>query len=196
MKRILAMGVACAALLWATAASAQDTSSQRNGNVGLGADAALNLSNAEAANGISGRYQVSDKLGAQAILRIDYRSGPGDEAASFFNLGLRAIYNLATVQNAAFGIVGGLGFYRLGTDDGAGNGLAELGFVIEAGLRTEYFVTKSFSIHGEVGIALAFLGDGNIPEGVADDEFGAVSGTNIFVGDGDLVGNAGFTFWF
>lgn len=195
MKRILAMSVACAALLWATAASAQDTSSQRNGNIGVGADAALNLSNAEAANGISGRYQVSDKIGAQAIFRLDYRSGPGDAAASFFNLGLRAIYNLATVQNAALGLVGGLGFYRVGTDDGNGNGLSELGIVLETGVRTEYFVTKSFSIHGEVGIVFAFLGDSFI-FGDQNNGGDAVTGTAIVLGDGDLVGNAGFTFWF
>jgi len=193
MKRILAI-VACAMMLSATAASADDTS-QRTGNKGLGVDAALNLSSSEAANGISGRYQVSDKLGAQAIFRLDFVSGPGDLSTTFLNLGLRAIYNLVSVQNAAFGAVGGLGIYRLSVDPGVEgvDGESELGLSLEGGLRAEYFVTRSFSIHGEVGIVFAFLGGEDLGTSALP---GSPDGTTIFLGDGDLVGNAGFTFWF
>lgn len=195
MRRILAIGVACAALMWTTAALAQDTSSQRNGNFGIGADQALNASidgSVGTANGISGRYQLNDKIGLQAIFRLDIESGPGDDSSETqLNLGLRAIYNLVSVDNAAFGAVGGLTVLSRSVEL-AGNDSSSTGFNIEAGLRAEYFVTKSFSLHGEVGLVIALLGGEDGP--VAQEQ--SPAGTTILIGSGDLLGVAGFTFWF
>ena len=195
MKRIATIAVVAAALSLSSTASAKDMS----GRMGIGADSSLSVFNPGSSPssspttipGISIVYQSSRVFGIQAILayaRVSQTVGDEDLSASDTVLALRAIYSLLHTSNTSVGVVGGIAIDRQSQSfAGMSDSVTHLAF--EVGVRPEWFVSDWFSIHTQVGVSFTSFSESN--DG-ADD-----GGSHMSVfGSADLLGSAGFTFYF
>jgi hypothetical protein len=212
MKRwsvaLFALVMVCASLAYTTPAQAKDMT----GRFGLGADTPLGFFTQSAptpakpfANfdevsvpGLSAVFQISEIIGLQMIFSFQLQSGDNAAGSSSLSYGLnrwgvtlRGIFATALSDEVNLGIVGG--FTIMGQnakEDGVGTfDKSATFFSAEAGLRPEWFITDYLSIHTQIGISFSLLDADN--SGYSD------GGFNLnFFQNADLLGNAGFTFWF
>lgn len=183
------MSIVCAALLVGSAAHAQE---ETVGKLGVGVDRPLAFFGSfvgPSQPGIGVTFNVNPLISVQGI--IGYRSDSADDnSESDLGIGLRGFFDVLTflvAEDAAVRapLVGGLVIHRESADVG-GMDTSATNFAVEAGVRPEWFVNQWFSVHTEIGIALEFLSEDSGIEG---------TGISIFA-NGEVMGNAGFTFWF
>ncbi|MEM9073706.1 MAG: hypothetical protein AAGE52_34770 [Myxococcota bacterium] len=178
----------------APVAEAKDMS----GRFGLGADTSLGWNAVFAENafsfdaaipGLSAVYQVSDRFGIQALFGVGFaKEEEPDNKAVVWNTGVRGIVNLGLSESVNLGFALGLGVSGIRTNPEGADSTSAIWVGLELALRPEWFVTDWFSFHTQVGIGIAIL----------DDELGGSDGSvgvDLF-GSANLLGNAGFTFWF
>jgi hypothetical protein len=157
------------------------------GRVGIGFDTAIT-----GATGVSATYGVVPRVAVQGIYAFESESGGGmmgDTSSTVIEIGARGIFSFIQRGHVGVGLVGGLGILRSSFESG-GVSNASTEISIELGLRPEWFVTEHFSVHGSFGARFA-SSDGSSEVAIGD---GGVL-VNIF-GAADLLGNAGFTFYF
>jgi hypothetical protein len=205
---LCALVMACASLAYTTPAQAKDMT----GRFGLGADTPLGFFSQGAPTparpfgsfdeltvpGLSAVFQISEIVGMQLIFSMQFQNGDSAAGASTLSYGmnrwgvtLRGIFATALSDEVNLGLVGG--FTLMGQnakEDGVGTfDKSAMFFSAEAGLRPEWFITDYLSIHTQVGITFSLLNSDN--SGYSD------GGFNLnFFQNADLLGNAGFTFWF
>jgi len=196
---LLPFALATMALWPASHAHARDVT----GSLGLGAESPLAI-NAFALNtglvripGASLRYQISESFGLQLMATFQYGTeGPEDSDNSTTDLlvgsALRGHFAVVQTEEVHLGLVFGAGLSWLRTKEVMGGGSSKVSSTLigfDIGLRPEWFLTRWFSIHTQVGITFGLLGTRS---GGMDQ-----SGTSFGLGRAvDLLGNAGFTFWF
>lgn len=175
MNRVIAI----AALLVGLAGSAE--ARNLTSKLGIGYDATL-----DGAAGASIRYGASADLTLQFILGFVHQSAD-DGSARTLAFGARGDYRLAGTEQTLLGLVFGLNLFNEGFSPDEGDGESDTSFSIEGGLRLEHFLSPWFSIHGEVGVAIGSRSGGLV---------GGQDTTYIIIGLSDVLGQAGFTFWF
>lgn len=187
MKLGIALAAVCAGLAPGSLAGADGM----KGKIGVGSDASLS-----GVAGVSGRYAVDDNFGLQAILAVDVYSPEEGDSESTVLLGLGAIYDVIHADNLAVGLRGGVDVAIFsGPDLGPDTPSSGTQISLTLGLRPELFFGESLSLHAQLGFAVDLLPEtGRV---VAQDTAGAAvnEGTNIQLSV-DLLGTAGFTFWF
>lgn len=196
MKRTVAIAVVAAALALSSTANAKDMT----GRFGIGADTTLGFATSSHGGvgsestfsipGISIVYQSSKIFAIQLIFgvfRVSSSEMDVDQSQTDMLIAGRAIYQLLHTSNTSVGVVGGLAINRQSYSFGdMSDSATHLAF--EVGIRPEWFISEWLSFHTQVGIAITLLNE--------DSPF-AEGGTNInVVGNANLLGNAGFTFYF
>jgi len=215
MRRVvIALLASIVATLGATApAEARDM----GGSFGLGVDTSLSLSReafdgvhpgrengietgvilpSPALPGLAATLQVTKALGFQLIGTLATDSIEPDSSYSAVGVSMRALFAFEFTTDAHLGLVGGVSLMFLDREDPAyetsGTGIGG-----EIGLRPEWFLSEHFSLHTQIGVSIASWGwdDDRNP---GDDP--PVRSRNGFVIDAfanaNLLGNAGFTYWF
>jgi opacity protein-like surface antigen len=203
MKKFLVMVSTLCVLGLAANASAQDDRWSSK-SFGVGANHAIDGGTALSVRGV-----INDAFGLEFMLGGDVRStrnetGVGTTAAavaktstSAFDLTLLADFRVATSQRAVFSVYGGLGL-TLGseavTTGGAKVSSSSTDIAIELGVRGEAWLQSFFSVHARVGVVIDPISQSKT--GTADDTSTKSTGLNLHIFRGDLLGSAGFTFWF
>ena len=150
--------------------------------------------------GLSAVFQISEIIGLQLIFSMQFQSadtgtgGGGGSTLSYslnsWGVSLRGIFATALSDEVNLGVVGGFTVMGRGaTEDVSAIDASAIFFSGEAGLRPEWFITDYLSIHTQIGVSFSLLNSDN--SGFSDGGFNI----NIFQ-NADLLGNAGFTFWF
>lgn len=188
MKLGIALVALCAALVPGSPAGAEGM----KGKIGVGSDASLS-----GVAGVSGRYAVDDNFGVQAILAVDLYSPKDGDSESTVLLGLGAIYDVIHADQLAVGLRGGVDVaFFSGPEVSPDASSSGTQISLTLALRPELFFSESFSLHAQLGFAVDLLPEtGRV---VAHDETTGAAvneGTNIQLAV-DLLGTAGFTFWF
>ncbi len=188
--------------VWATA-SASAEAKDMSGRFGLGADTALGwnalgttdaFSLDPAIPGVSLVYHVNESFGMQVLFGVGmFKQDEPDDKLVTWNTALRGIVNVSVSDEVSLGLVLGAGISGFRLNPEVGSHVSAIWVSVEAALRPEWFITDRFSLHTQVGVALAFVDD-ELSEVVPGSNDGAV-GANLFA-NANLIGNAGFTFWF
>lgn len=192
-----------------------------SGRFGMGADTTLGYNGVGLADtsgglvagfddikipGLSVIYQTSKLFGIQVIFATNITTGTLTGGAEDVNVlitevsvGARGIINIALTEDVNLGLPVGVTVINRtsGTDASGDDGASALYLAFEAGIRPEYFVTNWFSIHTQIGLTLSVIpgeAEPADPKGVSPFNGGGF-GVNLF-GAANLLGNAGFTFWF
>ncbi len=206
MKKIALIAVMAFALTTLTVANAQAKDmSQR---FGVGADSSLGwgagslggtvVSDAGHSTGLSVVYNISKAFGLQMILGAGFTSAKddlNDYSVNNFGVSVRGIIPVAFTNEVNLGAVVGFSFVSQGFTTSPVGGGAEIDgstshVSFDLGIRPEWFVTEHFSIHTQVGVAVSLLNE---------DDFANPGGSGTafdLFQSADLLGNAGFTFWF
>ena len=209
MKKIALIAVMAFALTTLTVANAQAKDmSQR---FGVGADSSLGWGTAGvpvavggeslSSTGLSVVYNISKAFGIQMILGAGFASASDDNAdysSNNFGVSVRGIIPVAFTNDVNLGAVVGFSFQNMSTtvSSAAGDVDASGSWIsFDLGIRPEWFVTEHFSIHTQVGIAVSLLGENDFGMPFATDSGGSGTAFDMFQ-NADLLGNAGFTFWF
>jgi hypothetical protein len=183
MKRGLALAALCGALMLGSVASAKDL----KGKLGVGSDATLS-----GLGGVSARYGVENNVSVQAVVAAGMYSPSDGDSETELLLGLGGIYDVINSEDLAVGLRLGvdIGFFDP-TDADSGTQLSFTG-----GLRPELFLNSSFSLHAQLGMSIDLvpatgrvLAQNDAVEGARNE--GTTIALNV-----DLLGTAGFTFWF
>ncbi|MEZ4322665.1 MAG: hypothetical protein R3F61_34680 [Myxococcota bacterium] len=197
MERALIATSLALALCVAPAAYGKDLS----GRFGIGADSSLGFFNGNTAEptdlpGLSLVYHATKIFGVQLILNTDLaqaRFGPGNDRFTNvqFGVGVRGLINVALTDDVNLSIpIGVTAVHNRFTDNvDFTDDVLQTFVATEVGLRPEWFLVENLSIHTQVGIVFSVLNEDD--SGFSD---GGVH-VNVF-GAGDLLGNAGFTFYF
>jgi hypothetical protein len=167
------------------------------GDTGAGMESTL-----AGARGMSVVHYFTPAYGGRVTLGYE-RLSDGEIAQSFTRVGLAMLIPLVWLEPVLLDLVLGVDGFRVSYSYGE-DGASDTYLAFGGGLRGEWFVTSWLSLHTEVGLVLALL---NPLEGVSSftSPFGGGGGsgtgdpgdgTSTILGSGDLVGNAGFTFWF
>ena len=192
MKRGIVVAVACAALTGGLAgAHAEEADPGVAGRFGVGVNRTLG-----GAQGISGQFQVSEALGFQGVLGLQYLSidvGDDSVSATQFVLGAHVIYALARAARGAVGIVGGL---NLGVNTGLGDADGPTHFLLDAGLRGDLFITPWLSINVEIGLVFNLVPEEGAVFNPEGQSLAGADGTEISIGNTGLTGAGGVIFWF
>lgn len=201
MRRTISLWAIALGIWAAIGASAE--AKDMSGRFGMGADTALGwnaLGTTDALSldptipGLSMVYQVSENFGLQAIFGIGlFKQDEPDDKAVTWNTALRGIVSISVSDEVNFGLVFGAGISGFRLNPEIGGHVSAIWVSVEAALRPEWFVTDWLSLHTQVGIALAFVDD-ELSAVFPGSDDGAV-GANLFA-NANLIGNAGFTFWF
>jgi hypothetical protein len=175
------------------------------GSPGLGADATL-----AGLGGVSARYQLTQRFGAQTVFALARRSGTDAMMQSFSDQGLfaalRGDARLLHFEDVHLDAIMGLDLFRVARESG-GTTSSDTRVALEGGAKVEYHATTYFSVHLEVGLVLGLfsgfeeasvLGVGSV--GAAHppfqgDSVGAMEGSAFTVGIGETLASMGFTFW-
>jgi hypothetical protein len=198
------VSAACATLLSGGVASA----GRDEGSLGVGVDTTLSASTSQAGPffgprgalaesrplqqpGLSAVFQATERVGVELILSFDRASSsPGgvDQSSTALQFAVRGLYALELADQIDLAGFAGLGIGRgsasAGDMSASGSDLA-----IEVGVRPEWFVTAHLSLHTQIGLVIGLLSE--------DNPIMSTAGTDLnLFGSADLLGNAGFTFWF
>lgn len=182
MKRLSGI-LAVLAVLVASSASAKDMS----GKFGVGYDQSLG-----GVGGLDLSYFIGNiKLTGTISFEMFMPSVGGNTSA--FAAAIGGIYQLARSENANLGV-------GLKIDLGYNSGTA-FQANIEIPIIAEYFFSDFFSIHAGTGILFVIVPDKgcalNVPNSANNVLAGAKKkGFGFGIGNGSLIGNAGFTFYF
>lgn len=209
MLRHAVLALCCALVVLASpVVEARDLS----GRFGLGADGSLgwkhlspslsseaqSLDGTEVGNtGLSLVYYFTPMFGLQLIVGSTLTTVTAEAEVQGFahrtGVALRALVPFALTDEVNLAGVFGLSgvfasFDNYGADMGAAEGMY---LSLDVGLRPEWFVTDHFSLHTQLGLVISLLTEDNLGvppagRGVTIDVFGSA----------DLLGQAGFTFWF
>ncbi|MFA5624575.1 MAG: outer membrane beta-barrel protein [Bradymonadales bacterium] len=192
MKKLLLAFAISFALLFSFSglASARDMT----GHFGVGVDAPI-----MGYRGVAGTYYFNKWFGLQGLLGIDVSSWTRDEApktkvtATDWYLGLRGIVPFQIHEDVNLGAFVGLNFHGISLNSSvSGSSISSsqtvFDFSLDLGLRPEWFVTSNFSIHLQVGVMILVRADD-------DNDDGDLVRVNFF-SMGDLLGTAGFTYYF
>jgi hypothetical protein len=161
------------ALLFASAAPVSAESIALGGRSGVGADTTL-----AGGNLMHFRSWVTPQIGLEGLLGFERHSSDGGSTSTLL-LGFELLYALAGSGGSHVGAFGGLGFERFGLSFGGFSG-SETFFILQGGLYAEQLFTRHFALHGKLGLVILLNG-----ATVLD-----------FFGGNDVVGTAGFTFYF
>ena len=186
------LGIALAALCVALAPGVTAGAEGMKGKIGVGSDASLS-----GVAGVSGRYAVDDNFGVQGILAIDVYSPKEGDGESTVLVGLGVIYDVIHADQLAVGLRGGVdvAFYS-GPEVSPDVASSGTQISLTLGLRPELFFGRSISLHAQLGFSVDLLPETGRVVALEDTAGGAVNeGTNIQLAV-DLLGTAGFTFWF
>jgi hypothetical protein len=176
-----------------------------SGSLGLGVDTSLSAASGQAgaagstgtlvgavplsSPGMSAVYQATDRVAAQVILswlRATTTDGGGVRSTtSALGFAMRGFYALELARAVDVSGFAGLGIGRTSAGVEAGTDV-----VFEAGARPEWFVTSHLSLHTQIGLTIALL------SATSPANAGAGGSATNLLGNADLVGNIGFTFWF
>lgn len=187
------------------------------GRFGLGADSTLGWTRVDRIDtgrrdvgntGLSLVYYITDRIGLQLIASsvvttetlegIDPATGEpyGEGLAYQAGVGVRALIPVALTSEVNLTAVVGFSGVFAGSDartDDPDDDPSPMFFSFDLGVRPEWFVTDHFSLHTQLGVAISLLNEDNVP---APDAVDASGVTADLFGNADLLGNAGFTFWF
>lgn len=189
MNKVAFATAAIAAMALTTTASAQSENwSDKGGGLSLGVDRNFGIGG----TGLAVRYFVSDAFGLELLIGGNYTSTSNSEAdtsasQTTLDVGLLGEYRILKSQRANLNAFLGFGINNTsyGGDDER-DGVMDAAF--ELGLRGEVWLYQFFSIYTRVGISVDIDG-----EDIAGDD---TSNTSIGIFRGDLLGTAGFSFWF
>lgn len=187
MKRLSGV-LAVLAVLAASSASAKDMS----GKFGVGYDQSL--------GGVSGldlAYFIGDIKLTGTISFEMFAPKKGDNPTAFA-AAIGGIYQIARSENANLGV--GLKL-DLGFKNKAAMGVGSSFQVnIEVPIIAEYFFSDFFSIHAGTGLLFVIVPEKgcalNVPNSPNNITNAAAQGFGFGLGNGSLLGNAGFTFYF
>jgi hypothetical protein len=180
MQRVLVAACAIAAALFLAAGNAR--AEDVTGKFGAGADTTLS-----GATGGSLRYGVAPKIDVQLLLHYEYLGGENDTSSSALALAILGHYAAIEWPGLAFDVFGGFSIIQTAEDDGV-NDESGTDIGIEVGFGPNWWVTSNLSLNLGVGL-LIFLDKEDPDDGFEGTRF------ELF-GDPELVGSAGFTFWF
>ncbi len=209
MKRLVSISLASlvAIAMISASASAQEGTmpdwADKTGGFGVGAETTLG-----GTNGLNLRYFVSNAMGLQLTFGLNLASTTTDVddaddtviSASSIDFGLYGSYKLAYWQRGHLSAILGVDIQMASASvdadgDDADTDDSATDILIGLGLQGEVFLSQYFSVFGQVGLRLDFIGE-NEPEGgvmtaVDEDTSGIVASVR-----GDLLGAFGFTVWF
>lgn len=173
------------------------------GKFGVGADSSIGFSDQNldrtSPPGLSLVYGFSDTFTGQVIFGTAFTTGEstatGDaDSLSFTStvLAPRAILTFVDTGPVNFqGLLGVAVVYDTRSSTRSVQEDFDAFFLsFEAGIRPEWFVNEWLSLHTQVGLSVSVLNSGNTAG-----ELDSGVEVNFFRG-ADLLGNAGFTFWF
>lgn len=192
------MRFASTALLLTTLAAAggsQAHAKDMSGRFGIGADSSMGFYNGNNGGparqlfrvpGLAFTYHVNQLFGLQFIVgsRVASQEFLGTRTTAHdLGIAFRGTFTVISTPSVNFDVVAGVSALHAGVIVENGNGDADVDLSTEAGVRPEWFlVDDHLSIHTAVGLVIA------APEN--DDVH-----VNLF-GSANLLGNAGFTFYF
>ncbi len=206
MHRIALIGLLLTALFAASPAHSKDMA----GRFGVGADTSLGYANATQVGsafpgsptpllklpGLSVVYRATKIFGIQLIFSTHITSGEADLGVTqvpqtILQIGaaMRGHIGVGLSKVANLDAVVGISYVNQGHTIDENPVYDSHNIAIELGIRPEWFVNENLSFHTQVGTAISILNE---------DSVGFTSGgvhVNIF-GAADLLGNAGFTFYF
>ncbi|TNE86490.1 MAG: hypothetical protein EP330_22390 [Deltaproteobacteria bacterium] len=204
------------ALLCAGSAHAKDNT----GRIGIGADTTLGYfseSNFQDGRlepggfgvmkvpGVSLIYQTSKLFGIQVILATNITSGtlaagPVEvrTRVSEVAVGVRGIINIALTDDVNLGLpVGVTVINRQSSIEDVDGYVADRYGAFEVGIRPEWFISNWFSIHTQVGLALSIVpADPDDTDNQVINPFTGGATAVDLLGASNLLGQAGFTFYF
>ncbi|MCL2326496.1 MAG: porin family protein [Proteobacteria bacterium] len=217
MKKFLLSLTLFAVLLSCFAASADAKDMSRR--FGIGVDSSISRYDGDG-RGLSIVYHINRYFGLQAIFglnvltaKIDAEdSGRGDLNTTITNWNVSVRGLIPFVVTSDVNLNASVGFTANGraSDGFSSTNEAHLiyndgyNFSIDLGIRPEWFINDHFSIHTQVGIGITFLtksGSAVVPGFTNKDPTVTLttkaSGASMdFFKNADLLGMAGFTFWF
>lgn len=207
MKKGIFALIVLALTAFTTTASAQDNDwSDKTGTVGLGVDA-----NIDGGTGLSIRYFINDAFGLELIVGGQSNSTRAEPSAggqevksssSSWDFSLLAEYNIGVSRQATLSAYGGLGLGLVSTSQDPSPAIATVDsytdISFELGLRGEVWLYKFFSIYARGGVLIDPVSDTEAEFGQAETAADQVDsgGMNLGIFRGQLLGAAGFTFWF
>jgi hypothetical protein len=207
MKRILAPALVLATSLVSATAFADDSDQQ--GNFGLGIDHSIADGDGAAfgGTGVAARFFVTRNLGLELVFGGDTssRSVEGDRAASSsqFDVSLLVEHHIVYSSKATLSGYVGFGMSFVGgkgaeaeddADPAIVQGYTDIAF--ELGLRGEVFLDDHFSIFMRGGINIDPFSRAEAQFRGPENEDAEIGGMDISIFRGDVLGMAGFTFWF
>lgn len=208
MKKFALVAALAIGIVAATGAPQEAQAKDMAGRFGVGADSTLgwNVTGGIGSNGaelagvgnkgLSVVYYITKMFGLQLILGSTVATvsfdGDKDTLAHRTGVGFRALVPIAFTNEVNLtGVVGFSGVFQSTEvtvgDSSNDNSVNFISF--DLGLRPEWFITDHFSIHTQVGISIALINEDHVGD------TGSGVGFDIF-GNADLLGDAGFTFWF
>lgn len=207
MKRVvttLLAGLLATALITSTAWSQEGTMpdwADKSGGFGVGAETTLG-----GTNGLNLRYYINNAFGLQltfgmliSSVTTDVDGDDADTSTKITGLGFGfyGMYKLAYWQRGSLSAILGLDIQTLGTTVTVGDNDSDSSgtdILLGLGLMGEVFLSQYFSVFGQVGIRLDFIGEDEVTySGVEENK--DTSGIDLTLG-GDLLGAFGFTVWF
>jgi len=173
-------------LVSTSTAQAKDLS----GRFGVGADSSLGLATDDNVlgpsfgfPGLSLVFHATKALGFQLIGSLGSDSFEGDSTTRI-GVAFRTLLSFEMTEEANLSAVAGASLFIEN-----GENFDRSRFAAEVGLRPEWFVSDNFSLHTQLGLSLALTS--------AENEMNTTNGFELdLFGNADLLGNAGFTFYF
>lgn len=202
MKRIftsLSIALLATCMLASTSVAQEGTMpdwADKTGGFGVGAETTMG-----GTNGLNLRYYVSNMFGLQLtfgmlISNTTVAVDGGDDietGITGLGFGIYGSYKLAYWQRGSLSAIAGIDIHTLGITDG-GDDPSGTDILLGLGLQGEVFLSQYFSVFGQVGIRIDFIGEDEV-EGSSLSPNVDTSGIDLSLG-GDLLGAFGFTVWF
>ena len=207
MKRVfssLLAGLMVTAMLASTAWSQEGTMpdwADKTGGFGVGAETTIG-----GTNGLNFRYYITNAFGLQLTFGINLLSTTTDVdcddndsslSKTGLGFGFYGMYKLAYWQRGSLSGILGLDIQTASTTTTVGDTDSDSSgtdILLGLGLMGEVFLSQYFSVFGQVGLRLDFIGEDEVEDGsVLENK--DTSGIALDLG-GDLLGAFGFTVWF
>jgi hypothetical protein len=142
--------------------------------------------------GATFRMWIEEGFGIEASLGLGLRDSQATNTEVSFLLGFGTFVTIVEKSPVWIHFGQRVNFGLVSNSGGAATSPSELMF--EFPLVLEYFITQDFSLYLSFGISIHIItGDGPVFSGAIA---GATEGFNVLVGRGNVLGGAGFVFWF